>query len=115
MKLKVREVLAILTTLLVLVGGIAFSLLEQIELSAVQRAAPKEVSISVLNDQIDYGVQVNLSANVTGVKGRYRLQWEVNDGNGWRVIEGAEEAEYHYIFSPENETYSYRVFLKMTV
>ena len=115
MKLKVREILAILTTLLVLVGGIAFSLLEQIELSAVQRSAPTEVSILVMNETIDYGDRVDLSANVTGIRGRYRLQWEVNDGNGWRVIEGAEEPEYHYIFTPENETFSYRVFVKLTV
>lgn len=112
MKLRVRDILAIVITLVVFVGGTGFALLEQSQMIIAKSGAPMEMELTMLNDVVDYGTEINLSANVTGVRGKYTLQWEYNDGSGWHAIEGATEAEYSYIFTPENEFWSYRVYLR---
>ena len=113
MRLRLRDIIAIVITLVVFVGGTLFALLEQSQALIASAQAPTEMSLVMLNDKVDYGTEVILSANVSGVRGNYTLQWEYNDGNGWHVIEGAGDSEYSYVFSPENEFFSYRVYLKV--
>lgn len=113
MKLKLKDTLAILLVGVMLVGAVFFAVLECISESIEISNAPISVNVKVMNEKIRYGEEVVLAANVTGVKGEYSLQWEVNDGNGWHVIEGANDVYYTYVITKENAHYTYRVFVNV--
>ena len=52
---------------------------------------------STLGERAQEGDRVTLTSRLTGFENiAYALQWEVNDGNGWRSVEGATGDSHTY-------------------
>ena len=71
-----------------------------------------EVEIELVNKgAIYFGDEVTLRAVVKNATAAYAIRWEVNDGNGWKEIQGENGDEYEFVVTEENAGYSYRVAL----
>ena len=57
------------------------------------------------------GDEVTLKAVIENATAAYVISWEVNDGNGWKVIDGEEKDEYKFVATEENAGFEYRVVL----
>ena len=65
---------------------------EEIDLSSL-----KVEIFSTLGERAQEGDRVTLTSRLTGFENiAYALQWEVNDGNGWRSVEGATGDSHTY-------------------
>lgn len=71
-----------------------------------------DVKIRLLNQgDIFTGDEVTLKAVIENATAAYVISWEVNDGNGWKVIDGEEKDEYKFVATEENAGFEYRVVL----
>lgn len=60
--------------------------------------------------QLYLGDEVELEAIVEGVDAiEYTLQWQYNDGSGWKDIHGETDLTYRFELTEANVEYSYRV------
>lgn len=80
---------------------------------ATAEPVPAELSVSVRmrnSGELYFGDTVELQAVVTGGEGvAYSLQWQYDDGSGWKDIAGACGAIYSFTVDEENAGYAYRV------
>ncbi|MBO2516778.1 MAG: hypothetical protein CW338_05785 [Clostridiales bacterium] len=119
MKLRASDAIAFLAIIIVIVALSAYALAATISEGIRVMNEPVEVKISALNgNKVKIGDVVTLCANLGGVKSRYNLRWETDDGNGvWREIteeEGTISADgllYAFRISNENRNNKYRVLM----
>lgn len=83
-----------------------------------EEAVEAEIDISKLKVEIfssmgncvTEGETVYLTSRLTGFEGiDYTLQWEVNDGSGWKMMEFATEDHYSYEINEENVSWQWRL------
>lgn len=119
MRLRASDAIAFLAIIIVVVALSAYALAATIGEGIRVMNEPVEVKISVLNGgKIRVGDEVTLCANLGGVKTRYTLNWQTDDGTGeWRAIrndEGIISADgllYAFKSSRENVKNKYRVLM----
>jgi len=83
---------------------------------------PAEIDFSKLKVEIDSnldevvmeGEEIRLTSILTGFEGlTYSLQWQYNDGEGWKNIEGATEDTYTFIVDDNNIGYEWRLMVTL--
>ncbi len=68
----------------------------------------------VCDDEVDYGATIKLVAELDGFEStEYGLQWQVNNGNGWKDIDGANASSYSFELSESNMDDTYRVLVTL--
>ena len=80
-----------------------------------EQALPKDVKVTtrcIVGDNLQYGDTVTVQATVQGLDNvPYLLQWQYNDGAGWKDCQGATQASYSFTLSRENAAYQWRVMI----
>lgn len=68
------------------------------------------VSYIMAEDTLYYGDTAVFTGYLYGYDGfEYVLNWQVDRGNGWEEIEGANSDTYSVVLTPENASYLYRL------
>ena len=109
---KILDILSVLLIVVVGLGSAIFAVVSDADQRVATAEAETEVNLRmVTTGKLFYGDRVVLAADVVGMQGEFELQWQENDGSGWRVIDGASGREYAFILTGENSGNSYRVVL----
>lgn len=78
---------------------------EEIDISSL-----KVEIFSSLGDQVSMGETIQLTSLLTGFEGiEHALQWQYNDGSGWKDVVGATEGSYEFKATKESVQYSWRL------
>ena len=78
--------------------------------SEIDLSGMKVEIFSSLDDRVAPGETILLTSKLTGFEGiDYSLQWQRNDGNGWKDVEGATEGKYEFEATLENIQYTWRL------
>lgn len=83
------------------------------ETAPAEEAEETEISVEVrLTNKGDlyYGETAELEAVVDGAE-VYTIQWQYNDGEGWKDISGATGEKYEFTLDEENAEYEYRALV----
>ena len=71
-----------------------------------------EIMRCIVGDNLQYGDTVTVVATVQGLDNvPYLVQWQYDDGAGWKNREGATQASYSFTLSRENAAYQWRVMV----
>ena len=63
-----------------------------------------------VGDSLDFGDTVSLFAVLHGYENtEYDIQWQMNSGDGWEDIPGANDTSYSFIFTEDNYANDWRV------
>ena len=61
------------------------------------------------NGEYVLGDTIVLLSKLVGFSDSVVYQWQVDKGNGWRDINGANGASYHFVYSEDNCSYTWRL------
>jgi len=80
------------------------------EEEAVDISNLKVEIFSSLDEQVSMGETIRLTSVLSGFDGiEYALQWQYNDGSGWKNIPGATEGHYEFKATLETVQYAWRL------
>ena len=82
-----------------------------------EHALPENVKVTmrcIVGNNLQYGDTVTVVATVQGLDNvPYLVQWQYDDGAGWKNREGATQASYSFTLSRENAAYQWRVMITL--
>ena len=74
----------------------------------------KEVTEENITIEISEGEEIVLTSKLIGFEGlTYELQWQYNDGKGWKDVEGATEGTYTFEADEENVSFQWRLMVTL--
>ena len=93
----------------------AEEIVEIIEAPAAEEEIVRTANIRLAcSADVDFGSTIKLVAELDGFEGaEYSLQWQINNGNGWQNIDGANDSSYSFELTENNMEATFRVVVDL--